>query len=114
MVSTLGMVCMVCGYIRRVCNSGIPDAFYLVKPESGLLYACQTFIENCGLSPRVWVPYSGHSSRVHLESSSREALQHLKTVAWCISSGLHLPEVPGLDLLHSFITGAVLFPGEGL
>ena len=37
-----------------------------------------------------------------------------ETVAWCIGGGLHLPEVPGLDLLHGFVTGTVLFPGEGL
>ena len=38
----------------------------------------------------------------------------LETAARCIGGGLHLPEVPGLEMLHSFITGAVLFPGEGL
>ena len=33
-----------------------------------------------------------------------------ETVAQCVSSGLHLPEVPGLDLLHDFITGVGLVP----
>ena len=37
-----------------------------------------------------------------------------ETVAWCVGGGINLPEVPGLDLLHSFVTGAVLLPGEGL
>ena len=45
---------MVCGHVHRVCNSGIPDAFYLVRPGTGLLYACQTFVEDCGLSPGAW------------------------------------------------------------
>ena len=49
-----GNGCMVCGHVCRVCNSGILDAFYLARPGTGLLYACQTFIEDCGLSPGVW------------------------------------------------------------
>ena len=59
------------------------------------------------------MPYSGDSSQVCLESSSRGTTA-LETAALCIGSGLHLPEVPGLDLLHGFITGMVLFPGKGL
>ena len=38
----------------------------------------------------------------------------LETVARCISGGLHLPEVPGLDFLYGLIRGTVLFPGEDL
>ena len=49
-----GKGCMVCGHIHRVCNSGIPDAFYLVRPGTGLLDVCQAFIEDCGLFPRAW------------------------------------------------------------
>ena len=48
-----GNGCVVCRHVRRVCNSGILDAFYLARPESGLLYACP-FIEGCGLSPGAW------------------------------------------------------------
>ena len=104
---------MVCGHVRRVCNSGIPDAFYLARPESGLLHACQTFVEDCGLSPRAWchIQATLHGSAWSL---SLERTTVLETAALCISGGFHLPEVPGLDLLHGFVTGTVLFPGEGL
>ena len=44
---------LVCWHVCRVCNSGIPDAFYLARLESGLLYSCP-FIEDCGLSPGAW------------------------------------------------------------
>ena len=46
-----GNGCMVCGHICMVCNSGIMEAFYLVRLESDLLYVCP-FIQDCGLSPR--------------------------------------------------------------
>ena len=58
-------------------NSRIPDAFDLVRPGSGLALACQTFMKTTASLQGV-VPYSGDSSWVCLESSSQEALQHLK------------------------------------
>ena len=111
-VSTLGMVAWCAGMFtgRVTLESRTPSTW------RGQELVCLMFV---GLSLKTMASLSGHGAvfgqlfmgllGVFLSRGSTA----FETVVWCIGGG-HLPEVPGLDLLHCFVTGVVLFPGEGL